>query len=151
MFTGSLYYYIFSLSIRFSSTGDNNKTRSIHQNTITLKILYCKHHWMQLKKAMLFVEPQQPGDRPNTSPSVEHLTYQAVLQTTLPQGLISDPHTLNHNWFYFILFFGEYKTPLAVPVILFAVWFSPCGYSRYLSVQVRLFQTSWIIPAPHCP
>lgn len=94
--------YIFSLSIRSSSTGDNNKTRSIYQNTITLKILYCKHHWIQLKNPVLFLGPQQPRDRPKTSPSVEHLTYQAVLQKTLSHGLISDPHTLNHNWFYFI-------------------------------------------------
>lgn len=57
---------------------------------------------MQLKKAILFLEPQQPGDRSKISPNVEHLTYQAILQTTLPHGLISDPHTLNHNCFYFI-------------------------------------------------
>lgn len=58
---------------------------------------------MQPKKPILCLEPQQSADRPKISPSVEHLTYQAILQTTLPHGLISDPHTLNHNWFYFLL------------------------------------------------
>lgn len=39
---------------------------------------------MQLEEPALFLEPQQSGDRPDTSPSGERLTYQAspALQAT---------------------------------------------------------------------
>lgn len=130
-----------SLDYTFKQHWRQKQNSSTYQKNITLKIFNFKHQWMQPEKQSLFLEPQQSGDRLETSSSGEKLTYQVQLcGQHVPCGLIFDPHTLKHNCFYFLLWQTQNISVSVCNTNCFPTgWFSPCGDSCWCSIQIRLF------------